>query len=327
MSDVPETAAETKDALTVLREAAGADGWFRDLGVRHHALYRPGGETLLVEFEGLATIEGRAGGLPWSSGLARKRGWSTLTVMAKGRTWYRDKAVFAFFDDLTDDGFFDGFESVIFVGAGIGGYAAAAFSVAAPGATVFLISPLATLDPDIVPWEARFRTDRAVSFGPRYGYAPDMLDAADKVFVLSDPTETADAMHASLFRAPHVMQLRARHGGQRLRARLEAMGILDRLVAGAEAGALTQLRWAQLWRARHRDEVWLTGVMRKLDGMKRPWLQAIFSGAVLDATGSDPARRRLNDALSQLRDQGREAPAGRRPAPPQTRDRMLLAGE
>ena len=324
MSDVKSLFSDT---LTALAGMAGKEGWLRPLGARHHALFRPGGDTLLVEFEGLGRLHKREGHVPASTGLARKRGWSTLTLICQGRTWFRDPEVIAFFDEMTDEGFFDGFDRVVFAGAGIRGYAAAAFSVAAPGAVVFLVSPMATLDRDITPWESRFRSDRKLSFGPRYGYAPGMLDAAEKVFVISDPTETLDSMHASLFRGPHVVHLPAPHGGANLEPRLEAMGIYDRLVAGAEAGALTPLRWAQLWRARHRDPVWLTNVMRKIDGMNRPWLQAVFNGAMLDATGAPAARRRLNDALAQLETQGRPAPAGRRPTAPAERPRMLLAGE
>ncbi|WP_371153522.1 phosphoadenosine phosphosulfate reductase [Jannaschia sp. 2305UL9-9] len=321
----PETS--TNSAQTALRHAAGEAGWLRDLGTAHQALFRPLGATLLVEFDTAAGVTARKNHLPWSTGLAGKRDWSTLTVLSKGRTWFRAPEVIAFFDDLTDEGFFDDFDSVIFAGAGVGGYAAAAFSLAAPGATVFLVTPYATLDPDITPWERRFRRDRAIAFGPRYGYAPDMLQGAGRVFVISDPTEIRDSMHASLFRGPHITHLRAPHGGGRLAARLEAMGILDRLVAGAESGALTPLRWAQLWRARHRDPVWQANVLRKLDGMNRPWLQAIFAGSVLDATGSPAASRRLNDALAALAGAGRSAPAGRSPAPPKERDRLLLAGE
>ncbi|GIT92288.1 hypothetical protein JANAI62_27450 [Jannaschia pagri] len=324
---MPTDAIAPDDRLTPLRDAAGTDGWFRDVGDVHSALFRPGDGTLLVEFDSERSVLARDGALPWSTGLARKRGWATLSVLSKGRTWFRDDAVFDLFDELTDDGFFDDYDTVLFVGAGINGYAAAAFSLAAPGATVFLIAPLATLSRDHTPWEPRFRTDRALPFTSRYGYAPSMIDGARRVFVISDPTETYDAMHASLFQGDHVTHLRARHGGPRLHRRLEDMGILDRLVAGAVSGALTPLRWAQLWRARRQDDIWLNNLMRKLDLMERPWLQAICAGQILTRTGSDAARRRMNDALSQLADAGREAPAGLDPQAPAAPERMRLAGE
>lgn len=323
----PGTDPLSSAALAPLRDQLPPEGWLQELGQRHVAMFKPRGDTLLVEFEALAPALRRAPSEAWSAGLASERGWSMLTLLSRGRTWYRDDAVFDFFDALTDDGFFDEFDSVVFAGAGVKGYAAAAFSVAAPGATVFLCAPYATLNPDDAPWEQRFRSDRALAFGPRYGYAPDMIDAAARVYVVSDPTESADAMHASLFRGPHVTHLRAPHGGPRLGARLEAMGILDRLVAEADAGGLTPLRFARLWRARHGDEVWLSNVLRKLDEMRRPWLQAVFAGEMWDRTGSPAARRRLNDALARLREDGREPPPGRSPAPDADRGRLLLAGE
>jgi hypothetical protein len=50
-------------------------------------------------------------------------------------------------------GFFDDFDQVVFYGAGQCGYAAAAFSVATPGATVVAIQPQATLDPRVTEWD------------------------------------------------------------------------------------------------------------------------------------------------------------------------------
>ncbi|MEL6586022.1 MAG: phosphoadenosine phosphosulfate reductase [Pseudomonadota bacterium] len=320
----PQTPIPFMDHLSNL---AGDGGYFRQIGEAHHALYRPAGKTLLVEFDILGAVRTRPGAQPWSSRLARKRGWSTLSILSNGRTWFRDKALFAYFDGLTDDEFFDDFERVVFAGADTGAYAAAAYSVAAPGATVFLVRPFATLDRTIAPWERRFRSDWSLSFGPRYGYAPGMLDAAERVYVVSDPTERTDAMHASLFRGDHITHLPARNGGQDLRTRLEAMGILDRIVAGAEAGSLTPLRFAQLWRARHQDAVWLSGMLRKIDGMQRPWLQAVFASEMLRRTGSPAARRRLNAALAQLDADGKTPPHGLGPSVPTVRDRMLMAGE
>ena len=57
----------------------------------------------------------------------------TGTKFTKGDTWFRDNRVYGYFDRLIADGFFEDFDTVIFYGAGSCGYAAAAFSVAAPG--------------------------------------------------------------------------------------------------------------------------------------------------------------------------------------------------
>ncbi|UWQ20367.1 phosphoadenosine phosphosulfate reductase [Jannaschia sp. W003] len=306
----------TDPLMRRLVETARDGGWLRDVGDRHMAHHRPGGATLLVGFEELETARERDEPAPWTARLAAKRGYATLTILADGRTWYRDPALEALFDELTDEGFFDEFDTVIFAGGGAEGYAASAYSVAAPGATVFAVQPLATLDRALTPWERRFRSAWALAWGPRYAYAPDLVGGAERVYVVSDPTETFDAMHASLFRGPHVMHLPATHAGPEIWQRLETIGILDRLVAGAESGALTPLRFAQLWRGRRRDRAWLGGMLRKLDRRGRPWLTGLFARYVADRHDSAPARRRLADARARLCEEGRALPGEEPPAEP-----------
>ncbi|WP_179379521.1 phosphoadenosine phosphosulfate reductase [Jannaschia marina] len=320
----PFSRADHRDALLA---AAGDVGYLRQLGDDHLALFRPGGDTLVVSFEALDTTRARADGLPLSTAIARKRGWATLDIMAEGRTWFRDDAVHDFFDTLTDDGFFDDYDDVLFVGGGMGAYGAAAHSVAAPGATVFLMQPYATLDRDVAPWERRFRAAWALPFGPRYGNAARMIDAAARVYLVTDPTETRDAMHASLFDGDHVTRLVAPHAGSDIQARLEEIGILRRLLAGAQTGNLTPQRFAQLWRARRQNPGWLMGLLRKTDRLDRPWLSALVAGHMVRKGAGPAARRRLNDALSRLASAGREAPGDLEPAPVKAPDRQLLAGE
>ncbi|WP_298431185.1 phosphoadenosine phosphosulfate reductase [uncultured Jannaschia sp.] len=325
--DAPETLSRAAHRQA-LDASAGAGGFLRDVGESHLALMRRSGPNLLVSFEDLDAVRSSPGGLPWSAGPARKRNYSTLTIMADGRTWFRDRKLFDFFDELTDDGFFDEFDTVVFAGGGIGAYAAGAFSVASPGALVFLAQPYATLDRDVTPWEHRFRSSRAMSFGPRYGNAADLIDAAAKVFVVTDPTRATDAMHASLFRGDHVIRLPAAHAGGDIWGALARIGILDRLVAMAGNDALDTNGFAELWRRRRNDADYLAGLMRKLDRTDRPWLQALLAGHILHHQGDNPAaRRRLNDALARLAERGRDAPPGLSPTRPDGGTAMLLAGE
>jgi hypothetical protein len=312
-------------AFAPLGAFAGEGGWLRELGPDHAALFRDGNGTLLVEFDELPRMARRGTARPWSHGLGGRKGWATLTLASQGRTFFRDAAVTAFFDELVDEAWFDDYDQVIFVGGGAAGYAAAAYSVAAPGAVVFLAAPLATLDRDVVPWEHRFRFDRARAFGPRYGYAPDMIGAAERVYIVTDPLHRADAAHAALFRAPHVARLPAPGAGAEPREALDAMGILARLVAGAASGALTPLRFAELWRARREDEGWLRGFMRRVESSDRPWLTALAAGWMHARDGEDgAARRRLNDALARLEAEGRTAPGDIAPVAPEP---LRWAGE
>ena len=125
-----------------VEEIVEDDGYLQFLGPRHLTTFVEAGTTLLVTFEtaqGIETLSGHAHPLGWE--MVTQAGWSHLSVISQGDTWFRDKAVYAYFDRLADDGFLDEFERVVFYGAGPCGYAAAAFSVTAPGARVLLIQP------------------------------------------------------------------------------------------------------------------------------------------------------------------------------------------
>ena len=189
--------------------------------------------------------------------------------MSDGNTWFRDPQVYAYFDRLVDDGFFDEFEQVIFYGSGSCGYAAAAFSVAAPGATVIAVQPQATLDPRVTEWDDRFVKMRRANFTTRYGYAPDMLDAAEQAFVLYDPYVTRDAAHAAMFTRPNVKKLRLPNMGKALQSELMKMDILLPLIVTAADDNLTTLKFAKMMRVRRDNRAYLHRLMQKLDSENR----------------------------------------------------------
>ena len=138
------------DWFARLEEIGEQAGYFQWLGRKHAAFFLDESPTLIVTFETAASIRtGQPDQLPLGYGVAKGRGWSHLGLIARSDTWYRDPAVYAYFDRLVDDAFFEDFDRVVFWGAGMAGYAAAAYSVTAPGATVILGAPQATLDPRI----------------------------------------------------------------------------------------------------------------------------------------------------------------------------------
>jgi len=101
-----------------------------------------------------------------------------------------------------------------------------AFSMALPGSTVIAISPQATLDREIAPWETRYHKVWRRNFNSRFGYAPDMVMDAGQVYLFYDPTSTLDAMHASLFRGPNITKFRCRFMGHRIASLWANMGVL-----------------------------------------------------------------------------------------------------
>jgi hypothetical protein len=226
-------------------------GGFTRANAMHSFLYIPRGDTLVVTFDNLdIAMTKREDRRPWGFGFIEKQGWSMLGVMANGWTWYRDPWVYAQFDDLAASGFFAGFRRVVFYGASMGGYAAAAFVPACPGADVVAISPQSTLDKAVVPWETRYKTAWGADYSGKYGDAGQVSAAAGRVTILYDPYEPLDAGHVARFTAPNVTLLRTPLLGHRLGSSLHQMGILQQITLGALNGTLTEAEFYRVLRAR-----------------------------------------------------------------------------
>jgi len=279
-------------------------GAYHALGPRHFATLVEGRATLLVSFEtvqGIRSLSETA--QPLGFDMVKAQGWSHLCLVSDGDTWFRDPMVYGYFDGLIDDGFFDSYDDILFYGAGPCGYAAAAFSVAAPGATVLAIQPQATLDPRMTEWDPRFADRRRLCFTDRFGYAPDMLDAAARAFVLYDPHESLDAMHAALFRRGNVTRLRLPNMGSALQTSLIEMDILYNLLVLAGTGKLTAPAFSRLYRARRNHPAYLRALMTRLDADERPYLLSMLCRNVTARMRAPKFRRRL-DALERQAQSG-----------------------
>jgi hypothetical protein len=253
-----------------ISEIAEEHGHFQALGKHHFAAFVEDKPILLVTFEtvqGLRSLSDASHPIGWD--LFKSHDWPHLSIISDGHTWFRDPQVYAYFDRLVDDGFFDEFEQVIFYGSGSCGYAAAAFSVAAPGATVIAVQPQATLDPRVTEWDDRFVKMRRTDFTTRYGYAPDMLDAADQAYVIYDPYVAMDAAHAAMFTRSNVKKLRIPNMGSNLQSEMKKMDVLLPLILTAADDNLTTLRFAKLMRARRNNRAYLYRLVQKCDSEGR----------------------------------------------------------
>ncbi|WP_372572478.1 phosphoadenosine phosphosulfate reductase [Ruegeria jejuensis] len=287
-----------------LLDQVRAEGEVHEFGRRHFATFINRGPTLLVSFEtiqGIRTLSDSQ--QPLGFEMVRKKSWSHLCLISNGNTWFRDSEVYAFFDRLIDDGIFEGYDKVVFYGAGPCGYAAAAFSVAAPGASVIALQPQATLDPRMTEWDNRFTEMRRTAFDDRFGYAPDMLDAADQAFVLYDPGQRLDAMHATLFARPNVTRLRLRHMGSELQARLIEMKLLPRLLTMAAENTLTEAEFYRMLRARRASSHYLLMLRNHLEHHERPYLEMLLCRNAIARLPIRRLQRRL-EQLQQLAAEG-----------------------
>ena len=316
MSDAPsdtttaDCAASANDAshatdrtswLQAIDQIGEEAGYFQTLGARHWAYFADDGPTLLVTFETVAAIRANPGQLPSGDAVARKHGWSHLCIIADGDTWYRDPAVYRFFDRQVDDAFFEDFDAVVFYGAGMGGYAACAYSVTAPGATVLALSPRATLDPARVGWDRRDMALRRLDFKSRYGFAPDMTEGAGQVFIGVDPDFAPDAMHAALYQRPWVTFLQTRHLKDQVEQGLSQMGILTQMIEAAAANRLSPKCFARLWRTRRKHIPYLKTLLSRAKTGKHPEREFKICNNVTRRLNAPAFRKRLVELEAERR--------------------------
>lgn len=305
MDDVRQTdaadATTKSDWIERIEEIGEEAGYFERLGQRHFAFFSDAAPTLLVSFETLSALRADdPGQMPLGHRIASRHGWSHLTLIADGETWFRDPALYGYFDRLVDDSFFEDFDRVVFYGAGMGGYGACAFSVAAPGATVIALGPVASADPSVCGWDDRLSEYRRLDFTSRYGYAPDMIDGADTVFLAYDPRELPDAMHAALFRRPHVEALPCPLIGAAIAPAFAQMNILEPMIEAACTGTLTRALFYGFYRARRAHTAYLRSLLTKLEHDERPLLAALLCRAVTQGGGRPRFRKRLKTLEDDL---------------------------
>lgn len=306
-SFLPGATAETW--LSCLERFGEEAGHFVPLGDDHAALFSDEGRVLLVTFETEDAIRrDQPDGMPMGLGVAQKHGWSSLCLIARGQTWYRDRRVHAYFDRLVDDAFFEDFDRVVLYGAGMAGYAACAYSAAAPGATVIALSPQATLDPRVTGWDRRFRNGRRRAFTDRYGYAPEMIEGAGQVFLVHDPCETFDDMHASLFTRPFVTRLRCPGLGPGIAGPLATMKVLPQILEAACQGRFDAALFWRLYRARRDYRPYLRRLLARLEGDGRTRLGAYVCRNAADRLNAPRFRARQIQLEQQLRAAGQDLP-------------------
>ena len=300
--------------LKALKRIGDAEGYYAELTDAHSAVFvEQSHDVLFVAFETLFGIRSVSdSGMPIAFDISAQRGWSHLSLIAESQDWFRDPRIWAYIDRLVDYGFFDDFDQVIFFGAGMCGYAAAAYSVAAPGATVIALAPQATLDRQKTDWDDRFPSTRRLDFTSRYGYAPDMLEAAEAAYVVYDPSEAEDAMHASLFAGPNVHRFRYRRGrAGAIEADLRNMALISKLADRATEGRLTPASFARHMKARKRHVPYLRALLARVLAEERPRLTRQLCRAVLAHQPIPRFKHHLEAAERQLSG----SPAERRPTP------------
>ena len=210
-----------------------------------------GSDRLVVSFDNLSDAGNpNLDAEPWAAKFVQDLGWSHLGLYSRGPSWYRDKAVNNFFDDLKKRKFFARFKSVAFTGTSMGGYAALAYSNHAPGAIVMALSPQSTLDLTKVPWENRFRKAQGFDWSLPFSDAAETISKAQRVYVLYDPFVENDRLQVERLPRNNIVPLRGFGLGHKTAVLLRRMDALKPIMEKALTGELKECEFYSLIRKR-----------------------------------------------------------------------------
>ncbi|MBN2906911.1 MAG: hypothetical protein JXJ18_09410 [Rhodobacteraceae bacterium] len=186
---------------------------FRVVSEKAALWFEPRNDVLLVSFDNLASVDRPYPRAPWLHRQAGELGYSQLGVQSMEKDWFRHDTAPAMIRGLQQQGFFQGFSTVVFVGASMGGFAAINFGPLVHGARVLALSPQSTMNTTIAPFERRF------TWAVRNSdwHQPAFLDAAAAVpfvpalTVVYDPFVPEDKQHASRLSGANVQMIRLGH--------------------------------------------------------------------------------------------------------------------
>ena len=237
--------------LNDLRPGGEGEG-FLEKQLRHSLMFvRRPVNRLLVTFDNLSNVgDTSVEREPWAFKYARDENISHLGIMAHVSDWYRDPTLIDRMKKLKKDGFFEGYDRVIFAGVSMGGYAAIAFGSLVPGAHVVSINPQSTLDPDLVPWETRYENGRRQDWTLPLGDAAKLTRKLGRVNIFYDPYHELDQQHVDRFSGKNVHIFKCWFSNHKTAVFLRKIDALKPVMSHCIFDELTGPDFYRLYRAR-----------------------------------------------------------------------------
>lgn len=237
--------------LDELRPGGEGEG-FLEKHLRHSLMFvRRPVKRLLVTFDNLANVgDTSLEREPWAFKFARDANIAHLGIMAHVSDWYRDPALIDRMKKLKKDGFFDGYDRVIFAGVSMGGYAAIAFGSLVPGAHVISINPQSTLDPELVPWETRYENGRRQDWTLPLSDAAALTKKLGRVSIFYDPYHEPDQQHVDRFSGENIRIFKCWFSNHKSAVFLRKIDALKPVMSHCIFDELTELDFYRLYRAR-----------------------------------------------------------------------------
>ncbi|SHI59179.1 Glycosyl transferase family 2 [Shimia gijangensis] len=216
---------------------------------------------LLVTFDNLSNVgDTSIAREPWAFKFARDINVSHLGIMANVGDWYRDPDLIDRMQTLVDDGFFDGYDRVIFAGVSMGGFAAITFGSLVKSAHVVAINPQSTLDTNLVPWETRYSKGRRQDWTlPRSDAASDTSDL-ERLNIFYDPYHELDSKHVARFSGDNIRVFNCRYSNHKTAVFLRKIDALKPIMKHAVFDELTKTEFYNLYRERQKLP-WFRGAL------------------------------------------------------------------
>jgi hypothetical protein len=227
---------------------------FLEKGDKHSLLFveRPV-KRLLVTFDNLSNVSTTGPErMPWAFKFAHDLNVSHLGVMAHLGNWFRDPELIARMQRLAADGFFEGYDRVLFAGTSMGAYASIAFGSLVPGAHVAAFNPQSTLNPDLVPWETRYWSGRRQDWTLPLSDAAQLTADLGPVHIFFDPYFNLDLKHFNRFSGDNIHRYDCWLSGHKSALFLRKINGLKPVMERALMGELDQAAFYRIYRERRR---------------------------------------------------------------------------
>ncbi len=243
-------------------------------GIEANLWFEYRSRVLYVTFDNLATLDDPYPRQPWMHARIRDLGYSILGVQSFRKDWYRQATAPAMIVALTKAGFFERFETVVMVGASMGGFAALNFAPLVPGARVLAFSPQSTMSKAIVPFERRFgfSVDRSNWTDMPFLDAAAAIPYLTHAMIIYDPFVPEDRAHAARLAAPNVTMVKTDHAShQAIRLVVKCDALSQLLRDYAETGRVGAEFWPKM-RARRTLRSWRRSLVETLAQSAHPRL-------------------------------------------------------
>ncbi|EBA03227.1 hypothetical protein RB2150_01189 [Rhodobacteraceae bacterium HTCC2150] len=295
----------------------GTGEGFLEKGTRHSLLFvRRPVKRLIVTFDNLSNVNNTATTRePWAYKFARDSNVSHLGIMAHAAAWFRDEALIDRMKKLAAEGFFDGYDRVLFTGTSMGAFGAIVFASLVPGAHVVALNPQSTLDVNLVPWEERYEKGRRQDWSLPLGDAAALTENLGPVRIIYDPYYAPDKKHVERFSGDNIQIYNAWFSGHKSGVFLRKIDGLKVVMSRCLFDDFSQKEWYKLYRRR-----------RML-----PWYRGSLSGYFKDKgreAMAHTATRVFRENLREIRAEQEASAAVLGPAlvspPPQCNDKRVI---